>query len=336
MSIDIIARAKEVIDVEVRGLVRVRDRLGEGFEQAVNLILNTTGRVVVTGIGKSGLVGRKISATFSSTGTPSVFLHPVEALHGDLGVVLKGDVVLAISNSGNTQELLRLLPVLKERGVPIIALTGNVDSRLARLSDCVIDTGVDKEACGLGLAPTASTTATLAIGDALAVVLLEKRDFSEQDFRKNHPSGSLGERLKIQVREVMITGDKIPVVIQGTSVKDAIREMDAKGLGAVLVIDGEGALKGIFTDGDVRRALIRWGLEGNGTGGGTSIGNMAIEEIMTQQPKFISPDLLAADALAIMEEHLITVLPVIEADGRLAGIVHLHDLLGKGEFKFLV
>lgn len=329
---DVISRAREVINVEIQGLQRVRDHLGEGFEHAVRLILDSRGRVVVTGIGKSGLVGRKISATLSSTGTPSVFLHPVEALHGDLGVVMKGDVVLAISNSGDTQELLRLLPLLKVRGVPICALTGNPTSRLARSSDCVIDTGVDKEACALGLAPTASTTATLAVGDALAVVLLELRDFSEQDFRKNHPSGTLGDRLKTQVREVMISGDKIPVVTMGASVEAAIREMDQKGLGAVLVVDQEGGLKGIFTDGDVRRALVQWGLTERGPG----VGDMAIEEIMTFQPKFISPEVLAADALAIMEEHLITVLPVIESDGRLIGIVHLHDLLGKGEFKFLV
>ena len=337
-QIDIVERAREVLDIEAQGIDRVKARLGDSFKKAAELILQSRGRVVVTGIGKSGLIGRKIAATFSSTGTPSVFLHPVEALHGDLGVVIKGDVVLAISNSGNTQELLRLVPVLKERGVPIIAFTGNLDSRLAHMSDCVIDTGVEKEACGLGLAPTASTTATLAVGDALAVVLLELKDFSEKDFRRNHPSGSLGERLKIQVREVMITGSKIPVVTTGTLVRDAIREMDSKGLGAVLVVDESGGLKGIFTDGDVRRTFIRWGLDGLAREGleAQSIGEMRIDEIMTQQPKFISPDVLAADALAIMEEHLITVLPVIEVDGRLCGIVHLHDLLGKGEFKFLV
>ncbi len=330
---NLLERAKEVIGIEIEGLIRVKERLGDGFKKAAHIIFESKGRVVVTGIGKSGLIGRKISATFSSTGTPSVFLHPVEALHGDLGVVLSGDVVLAISNSGNTQELLSLVPVLKERKVPIIAFTGNLQSRLARLADCVIDTGVEKEACKLGLAPTASTTATLAVGDALAVTLLELRNFSEKDFRRNHPSGSLGERLKIQVKEVMITGDNIPVVPTGTRVKDAILEMDSKGLGAVLVVDGNGGLKGIFTDGDVRRTLLKWGMRAPES---ATLSEMTIDQIMTRQPKFISPDVLAADALAIMEEHLITVLPVIDTTGRLAGIVHLHDLLGKGEFKFLV
>lgn len=335
-ELDILNRAKEVIDIEIEGLKRVRAQLGLGFKRAVELILDSKGRVVVCGIGKSGLIGRKISATFSSTGTPSVFLHPVEALHGDLGVVQKGDVVIAISNSGNTQELLRLIPVLKERGVPIIAFTGNPLSRLAKLSDCIVDTGVEKEACSLGLAPTASTTATLAVGDALAVVLLSLRNFSEQDFRRNHPSGTLGERLKIQVREVMITGDKIPLVLTGTPVKKAVAEMDKKGLGTVLVVDEDGALIGIFTDGDVRRTLLRRGLSDANLKNSHDLGKIPIDEIMTKQPKFISPDVLAADALAIMEEHLITVLPVIEETGRLCGIVHLHDLLGKGEFKFLV
>jgi len=323
---DVIQKAKEAINIEIKGLEQVRENIGEGFKQAVQLILKSKGRVVVTGIGKSGIIGRKIAATFSSTGTPSVFLHPVEALHGDLGVVMMGDVVIAISNSGATEELLRLLPVFKSRGVPIIALTGDTNSRLARMSDCVINTGVEKEACKLGLAPTASTTAALAVGDALTVVLLELRHFSERDFRRNHPSGTLGERLKVQVREVMIEGDGIPVVSTGTSAADALKEMDRKGLGAVLVRDDAGALKGIFTDGDVRRAVLRYG----------GIGDMKIDEIMTHQPKFISTDCLAVDAIAMMEEHLITVLPVIEKGGRLVGIVHLHDLLGKGQFKFIV
>jgi len=323
---DVIQKAKEAINIEIKGLEQVRENIGEGFKQAVQLILKSKGRVVVTGIGKSGIIGRKIAATFSSTGTPSVFLHPVEALHGDLGVVMMGDVVIAISNSGATEELLRLLPVFKSRGVPIIALTGDTNSRLARMSDCVINTGVEKEACKLGLAPTASTTAALAVGDALTVVLLELRHFSERDFRRNHPSGTLGERLKVQVREVMIEGDGIPVVSTGTPAADALKEMDRKGLGAVLVRDDAGALKGIFTDGDVRRAVLRYG----------GIGDMKIDEIMTHQPKFISTDCLAVDAIAMMEEHLITVLPVIEKGGRLVGIVHLHDLLGKGQFKFIV
>lgn len=323
---NILKEAQKAIEIEIEGLHRVAERLGTSFEDAAKLIQGCKGRVVVTGIGKSGLVGRKISATFASTGTPSIFLHPVEAMHGDLGIVVKGDVIIAISNSGETQELNALLPAFRERDIPIIALTGNMDSTLARTATCVIDTGVEREACALGLAPTASTTATLAIGDALAVVLLKLKQFTAKDFRRNHPHGTLGERLKVSVDQVMISGEQMPVVRTGMTMDQVIREMDHKRLGAVLVLDGEEHLVGILTDGDLRRAMIRH----------EHIMDKKVDSFMTQNPKKIATDALAADALTMMEKHLITVLPVVQTDGRLAGIVHLHDLLGKGEFKFII
>ncbi|NDY42048.1 KpsF/GutQ family sugar-phosphate isomerase [Dissulfurirhabdus thermomarina] len=320
----VLREAAEAIDIEIAGLEKVRGNLGEGFVRAVEILLACQGRVVVTGIGKSGLIGRKIAATLASTGTPALFLHPVEAMHGDLGIVAASDVVIAISNSGETQELNLLLPAFRNRGIPVIALTGRPGSTLGRQSAAVIDTGVEREACALGLAPTASTTAALAVGDALAVVLLRRRHFSEQDFRRNHPSGSLGERLKVEVAQVMLTGEAIPKVPVGTEMASALHEMDRKRLGAVLVVDRDGVLVGIVTDGDLRRALVA----------GRPLADCRVEEIMTPQPKSVPPYALAADALALMENHLITVLPVLGDNGCLLGIVHLHDLLGKGEFKF--
>ncbi|MBW1946997.1 MAG: KpsF/GutQ family sugar-phosphate isomerase, partial [Deltaproteobacteria bacterium] len=229
-------------------------------------------------------------------------------------------------NSGETQELRDLIPAFRNRGITVIAMTGNRESTLARISEAMIDTGVDREACALGLAPTASTTATLAAGDALAVVLLKMRRFSEEDFRKNHPAGTLGDRLRVQVREVMITGPEVPLARLGTGMAEILREMDIKRLGSVLVLDGEESVVGIVTDGDLRRALIRMG----------DLSEKVVEQVMTRNPKSISPEALAADALALMERHLITVLPVIETDGQLVGVVHLHDLLGKGRFRFIV
>lgn len=321
----LIEKAKKVIDIEIDGLNRVKDRLNAGFIKAVQLILNTKGRLVVTGIGKSGLIGRKISATLSSTGTPSVFLHPVEAMHGDLGMLSQEDCILAISNSGETQELISLLPIFKARSIAVIAMTGGLNSTLARESQVVIDVGVEREACSLGLAPTASTTAALAVGDALAVVLLELRNFDVQDFRRNHPAGSLGEALRLQVRAVMLTGDAIPRVRLGLRIEEILGRMNAGRLGCVLVQDKNDELVGIVTDGDIRRALLH----------GSDILFAPVERIMTNSPKSVHPSTLAADALALMERHLITVLPVVE-DGKLVGIVHLHDLLGKGQFKFSV
>ncbi len=322
----ILKEARRAIDTEIAGLKEVRDHLDEGFVQAVSLVLETRGRVVVTGIGKSGLIGRKIAATLASTGTPAIFLHPVEAMHGDLGMVTRQDVVIGISNSGETQELTALLPAFVQRGIPVIAMTGNPDSTLGRVGRVVINTCVSREACSLGLAPTTSTTATLAVGDALAVVLLKARRFSEKDFLKNHPAGTLGERLKVQVREVMLTGQRVPLARLGASMDQVISEMDAKRLGAVLILDGEETLAGIVTDGDLRRALLRM----------ENVKDRPVEQIMTVHPKSVAPVTMAADALAVMEKYLITVLPVVEpSNGHLVGIVHLHDLLGKGQFKFV-
>ncbi len=322
----ILEAGRKALETEIAGLKEVLSRLDGGFTDAIELLFNLKGRVVVTGIGKSGLIGRKIAATFSSTGTPAIFLHPVEAMHGDLGIMARGDVVIAISNSGETQELNALLPLFKAREVPVIALTGNPDSTLGRFSRVVVNTSVSKEACGLGLAPTASTTAALAMGDAMAVVLLEMRHFNEEDFLRNHPAGTLGERLKVEVKEVMLTGEKLPLVRTGSLVEEMLRELDAKGLGAVLVLDGDETLAGIVTDGDIRRALIKY----------NDLPHRSVEEVMTRNPKAILPETMAAEALELMEKHLITVLPVVGMKGKLVGIVHLHDLLGKGQFRFVV
>lgn len=322
----ILESAKSVLDIELEGIKTVKEKLDDGFVKAVELIFACKGRVVVTGVGKSGLIGKKIAATMASTGTPAIFLHPVEALHGDLGIVGSSDCIIAISNSGETEELLRLLPVFKGRDIPLIAMTGKQTSTLAKMSQAVIDTGVNREACSLGLAPTASTTATLAIGDAIAITLLEKRGFKAQDFRRNHPAGSLGEALKLEVREIMLTGEVMPVVNINTSITDAIKELDAKHIGCVLVTDDADRLLGIVTDGDLRRLIAK----------GKPILELKLEEVMTKKPKHINPFVLASDALALMEEHLITALPVVDKDGRLCGVAHLHDLLGKGQFRFTI
>ena len=323
MSIEL---AKEVLSIESEGILAIRDNLGKEFEQAVDLIMACPSRLVVTGIGKSGLVGQKISATLNSTGTPSVFLHPVEAMHGDLGMVSATDVVLAISYSGETSELQRLLSSLKERRIPIIALCGQMQSSLAQHAVVTLNVAVPREACPLGLAPTTSTTATLAMGDALAVALLDRKQFRAEDFRRNHPGGSLGERLKVAVREVMLTGEKVPVVFSDASLVAGVAELNQKNLGAVFIQDGGGKLLGIITDGDIRRMLSS---EKN-------IQDIALEEGMKRHPVAISHSLMAADALSIMQQHEITVLAVVDDRGCLEGIVHLHDLLGKGEFRFLI
>jgi arabinose-5-phosphate isomerase len=318
--------AKEVLSIEAEGILAVRDNLGEEFERAVDLIMNCPSRLVVTGIGKSGLVGQKISATLNSTGTPSLFLHPVEAMHGDLGMVAATDVVLALSYSGETSELNRLLASINERGIQIVAICGNRQSTLSRHAAVTLNVAIPREACPLGLAPTTSTTATLAMGDALAVALLNRKQFKAEDFRRNHPGGSLGARLKVAIREVMLVGDKVPRVPVAASLAEAITELNEKNLGAVFVT-GEGEiLQGILTDGDVRRLL-------------SSRENflaVSLPEAMTPHPLAIASDLMAADALSIMQQHEITVLAVISEQGGLVGILHLHDLLGKGEFRFMI
>jgi arabinose-5-phosphate isomerase len=323
---DLLNRAKEILQIEKLGLEEVSKNLDSSFAQALELILNIKGRVVVTGVGKSGIIGRKISATLSSTGTPSFFLHPVEALHGDLGMVTPEDILLALSYSGNTLEVCELASILKKRNIKIISLTGNPESRLAKLSDIVINTKVPKEACPFDLAPTTSTTATLALGDALAICLFELKGLGSEDFRKNHPGGSLGERLKVKVKEIMLTGEKIPVVPEGTLLEEAIVEIDRKRLGCVLITNPLGTLIGIITDGDLRRIFLKY----------KTYSNLKVEEVMTKNPKVIEENRLASEALEMMEKYLITVLPVINYDQKLVGILHLHDILGKGTFKFTI
>lgn len=318
--------AKEVLSIEAEGILVVRDKLGKEFEQAVDIIMACPSRLVITGIGKSGLVGQKISATLNSTGTPSVFLHPVEAVHGDLGMLAPTDVVLALSYSGETAELNRLLSSLKERRIQIIAMCGNDQSNLAQHAVVTLNVAVPREACPLGLAPTTSTTATLALGDALAVALLNRKQFRAEDFRKNHPGGSLGQRLKVAVREVMLTGAQVPVINSDQSLLDAVLELNKKNLGAVFIQDKTKKLLGIITDGDVRRMLS---LRKN-------IQTISLADGMRSNPVAINSSLMAADALSIMQQHEITVLAVVDALGCLQGILHLHDLLGKGEFRFLI
>lgn len=327
-----VEHAREALNIEAKGIYAVRDALGQEFVQAVDLIMACPpNRLIITGIGKSGLIGQKMAATFNSTGTPSCFLHPVEAMHGDLGMVGPNDVVLAISYSGETTELNRLLASLKERTVPVIAMTGNIRSSLAEQAAVVLSVAVPMEACPLGLAPTASTTATLALGDALAVALLQRRRFRAEDFRRNHPGGSLGERLKVAVREVMLTGDKVPMVSEEAAFDEAIAELNSKNLGAVLITSAVGELRGIITDGDLRRYLISRLLPN-----ATHKAGAAIAEVMTKTPVSIGPDLMAADALSLMQEKDITVLAVVDGAGKVQGLLHLHDLLGKGEFRFLI
>jgi arabinose-5-phosphate isomerase len=321
-----IQQAKEVIKIEAEGLLSLLDQIGPDFEKTISMIMQCRSRVIISGIGKSGIVAQKIAATLSSTGTASFFLHPVEAMHGDLGIVDQRDVVIGISYSGETRELNLLLTSLRERQVSIVAMTGNINSTLARLADAVISVSVPKEACPLGLAPTASTTAALAMGDALAVVLLDRKKFKESDFRRFHPGGSLGERLKVKVSEVMLTGEKIPVVSGEATLRSTIEVLNQKNLGAVLIVDGKGKLVGIFTDGDIRRLITK----------SLDLDNKKAADEMTVNPKTIASELLAADALSVMQEFEITALPVVDEDQTLRGMLHLHDLLGKGEFRFLV
>lgn len=319
----IIKQAKEVLKIEAQSIMALVDRVGPEFEKAVDLILKAKGRVILTGMGKSGLIGRKISATLNSTGTPSLFLHPAEATHGDLGMVTSDDIIIAISNSGNTIEINTILPMLGKIGAGIISFTGGLDSPMARASDIVIDVGVEREACPLGMAPTASTTAALAMGDALAVALINRRRFNREDFRKFHPGGSLGERLSIRVKEVMFTGDRIPTVLKGSKVQKAIEEINAKNLGVTLVVNKEKTLMGIITDGDLRRALTNH----------HNIQEIDVEDIMSLSAKTINENQTAAQALELMESNAITHLVILDKQNRVKGLVHLHDLLGREEFR---
>ena len=315
-----ITQAKEVLRIEAESILGLIEKVGDAFARAVEIIYRSKGRVIVAGIGKSGLIGRKIVATLTSTGTQSLFLHPVEGLHGDLGIVTKDDVLLAISNSGETHELNVIIDSIRSLGVPRIALTGNTSSSLAQSCDVALDCGVRREACPFGLAPTSSSTAALAMGDALAVALIHRRNFQEQDFFKFHPGGNLGSRLRAKVREVMITGDQIPRVGADTPVLEAIREMDEKNKGFVLVADPEDILLGILTDGDIRR-LVR---------SGRDFRNEPIRSCMTGTPKTVRENVSVAQAIERMQRDEITTLVVTDGANRLQGYIHLHDILGRG------
>jgi arabinose-5-phosphate isomerase len=319
-----IEQAKRVLRIEADAVAALIDRIDATFEQAVDMVLETKGRVVVTGMGKSGQIGKKISATLASTGTPALFLHPAEGVHGDLGMVMRGDVVIALSNSGETEEIARMLPSLKRLGIQIIALTGNKESTLAKNSDVVLDVGVKEEACPLGLAPTASTTAALAMGDALAVALLDKRGFRPEDFACFHPGGALGKRLLLRVRDLMHSGNDIPTVSEETLIKDAIFEISSKKMGVTAVLDAAGRLVGVISDGDLRRWMEKTEKTGE------NLLTKKSEEIMTKNPKVANKDSLAAEAVAIMEKNSITCLIVADAQKKPEGVIHLHDLLKAG------
>ncbi len=316
-----ISTAKRVLKTEADAISGLARRLDKNFSKAIDLILNSGGKVVITGMGKSGLICKKIAATFASTGTPAFFLHPAEGVHGDLGMLMKGDVVIAVSNSGETEELIRILPLIKRMGVKLIAMTGDLKSNLAKAGDVVLDIAVKEEACPLGLAPTASTTAALAMGDALAVALLEKKGFKEKDFALLHPAGSLGKRL-LKIEELMHTGKDIPLVNINASMKDAILEITAKRLGITAVLDKNNRLAGVITDGDLRRALEKGG----------DILNKEIKDVMTKNPKKIEKGAFTESALKVMEDYSITTLFIYERrkQDEVAGVIHLQDLLKAG------
>lgn len=318
---DLVAIARRVLEIESAAVAALAARLTEQFAAAVDLIAQASGRVVVTGMGKSGLVGKKIAATLASTGTPSFFVHPAEASHGDLGMITERDVIIALSNSGETEELVNLIPFFKRFKVHLVAMTGNPESTLAKASDVHLDVGVREEACPLGIVPTASTTAALAMGDALAVALLSKNGFREEDFARCHPGGSLGKKLFITVKDLMHTGDALPVIAAETPMMKAVVEISSKRLGLAIVVDASRRILGVVTDGDIRRGLEKWG---------KPFFDMTAGEVMTRTPKSIDADDLAAKALAIMEESQITALLVPASDGSALGIVHLHDILRKG------
>ena len=313
--------AKKVLKTEAEAIFALVERLGGNFEKAVESIYECKGRVVVTGMGKSGLVGKKIAATLASTGTPAFFLHPAEAGHGDLGMVTSRDILVAISNSGETEEIVGLIPFLKRFNLCLISITGNPNSTLSKAADVSLDVSVKEEAWPFGIVPTASTTATMAIGDALAVALLVKKGLKEEDFAFFHPGGSIGKKLLITVKDLMHRGEAIPKVSLGTPMSKAVIEMSSKRLGHAIVLDDDGRVAGIITDGDVRRGLEKWA---------GRLFELTAEEVMSENPKTVSEDELAAKALSIMENHSITALIVSDTGGRVIGIIHLHDVLKQG------
>lgn len=313
--------ACEVFDIEANAILRLKNSLGVSFDRAIDLLYNCDGRVIVTGMGKSGLIGKKIAATLSSTGTPAYFLHPAESTHGDSGIITRDDVVIAISNSGETQELLNLLPVIKRFGVPIISMTGRMDSTLARAGEAVLDISVEKEACPLGKAPTASTTATLAMGDALAVCLLQKRGFTAEDFLVFHPGGALGKGIKYHVSDLMMTESRqMPVASENIGFTELVQMISDYKLGMAMLTDKSGRLSGILTDGDIRRIVLKY----------KDLDNLCAKDVMSVNPKTVQSKDFAASALHLMEKYSITALAVVDDDNNPVGVVHIHDILKAG------
>jgi len=319
-SSELIQSARRTIDLEIKAVEGLLAHIDADFVKACELILASKGRVVVVGMGKSGHIGKKLAATLASTGTPAFFVHPAEASHGDMGMITRDDVILALSNSGSTAEIVTLLPLIKRLGIQLISLTGNPDSPLAKAAEVNLDARVEQEACPLNLAPTSSTTAALVLGDALAIALLEARGFTAEDFAFSHPGGALGRRLLLKVENVMHAGTELPQVNRGTLLKDALLEMSRKGLGMTVVLEADGRLAGIFTDGDLRRSLDR----------NIDVHTTRIEEVMTAHGKTARADMLAAEALKIMEDHKINALVVIDKNERPVGALNMHDLLRAG------
>lgn len=319
-DLDLVTVARQALSVEIDGLRAQLPRLGPEFARACRICLDCRGRIVVTGMGKSGHIAGKIAATLASTGTPAFFLHPGEASHGDIGMITREDAVLAFSNSGETDEILTIVPVIKRLGVPLVAMTGNPSSTLAHLATVHLNIGVPAEACPLNLAPTASTTAALAVGDALSVALLKARGFTEEDFARSHPAGNLGRRLLLHVQDVMRTGERIPTVRADTALADGLMEVTRKGLGMTAVVDDANKAIGIFTDGDLRRVLDR----------GADLRATRMDEVMTRSAKTVGADMLAAQAVHLMETHGITSLLVVDAEGRVTGALNVHDLMRAG------
>ena len=312
--------ASEVFDIEAKAILKLKDSLGIEFDKAIDILYNTKGKVIITGMGKSGLIGKKIAATLTSTGTPSYFLHPAESTHGDSGIITRDDVVIAISNSGETQELLNLLPLIKRFGVQIISMTGNMESTLAKAGNVVLNIAVEKEACPLGKAPTASTTATLEMGDALAVCLLKKRGFTEEDFLIYHPGGALGKGIKFHVEDLMLK-ENLPIADENMLFTDLIKLISEHKLGMAIITDDAGRLSGILTDGDIRRVVVKYS---------SDITHLKAKEVMTINPKTVAQQDFAASALHLMEKYSITALAVVDDDNKPLGVVHIHDLLKAG------
>lgn len=320
LEFDFTSAGQRVVDIEVQATKALLERINEDFAKACRLILQCKGRVIVTGMGKSGHIGNKIAATLASTGTPAFFVHPGEASHGDLGMITGDDAVIAISNSGNTEEVVTILPLIKRKGAKLISMTGNPASELARQADANLDVAVSQEACPLNLAPTASTTATLVMGDALAVALLEARGFTADDFALSHPGGSLGRRLLLLVENIMHSGPALPAVKSGTLLSEALLEMSRKGLGMTCVVDADGYLAGLFTDGDLRRALDH----------DVNVKSTPIDQVMSKKCKTVTPHMLAVEALKLMEDNAINGVIVVDEDNKPVGALNMHDLLKAG------